>query len=96
MSEVENSEGEVVEVSAVQELINNITDGELNSAEGSFQSLIQSKMADALEAQRIAVAQAMFNDEDEEVEDDSDIEEIDIEEEDEEEVIAELDDEDED
>ena len=95
MSEVENSEGEVVEVSAVQELINNITDGELNSAEGSFQSLIQSKMADALEAQRIAVAQAMFNDEDEEVEDDSDIEEIDIEEE-EEEVIAELDDEDED
>ena len=96
MSEVENSEGEVVEVSAVQELINNITDGELNSAEGSFQSLIQSKMADALEAQRIAVAQAMFNDEDEEVEDDSDIEEIDIEEEDGEEVIAELDDEDED
>jgi hypothetical protein len=96
MSEVENSEGEVVEVSAVQELINNITDGELNSAEGSFQSLIQSKMADALEAQRIAVAQAMFNDD--EVEDDSDIEEIDIEEEDEEEeeVIAELDDEDED
>ena len=95
MSEVENSEGEVVEVSAVQELINNITDGELNSAEGSFQSLIQSKMADALEAQRIAVAQAMFNDD--EVEDDSDIEEIDIEEEgEEEEVIAELDDEDED
>tara|TARA_R110001606_G_scaffold288528_2_gene436658 strand:- start:1192 stop:1464 length:273 start_codon:yes stop_codon:yes gene_type:complete len=90
MSEVENSEGEVVEVSAVQELINNITDGELNSAEGSFQSLIQSKMADALEAQRIAVAQAMFNDD--EVEDDSDIEEED----EEEEVIAELDDEDED
>jgi hypothetical protein len=93
MSEIENSEGEVAEVSAVQELIDNITDGELNAAAGSFQSLIQDKMADALEAQRVAVANTMFNDDD-----DSDIEEIESEEdddvEDEEEVIAELEDED--
>tara|TARA_B110000908_G_scaffold132522_1_gene156043 strand:- start:1090 stop:1371 length:282 start_codon:yes stop_codon:yes gene_type:complete len=93
MSEIENSEGEVAEVSAVQELIDNITDGELNAAAGSFQSLIQDKMADALEAQRVAVANTMFNDDD-----DSDIEEIESEDdddvEDEEEVIAELEDED--
>ena len=77
MSEIENSEGEVAEVSAVQELIDNITDGELNAAAGSFQSLIQDKMADALEAQRVAVANTMFNDDD-----DSDIEEIESEEDD--------------
>jgi phosphopantothenoylcysteine synthetase/decarboxylase len=66
MSEVENQE---VEVSAVENLINQITDGDLNNAEGSFQSLIQDKMADALEAQRIATAQAIFNDQDDDVED---------------------------
>lgn len=66
MSEVENQE---VEVSAVEQLINQITDGDLNNAEGSFQSLIQDKMADALEAQRIATAQAIFNDQDDDVED---------------------------
>jgi len=67
------SEVEEVEVSAVENLINQITDGDLNNAEGSFQSLIQDKMADALDAQRIAVAQAIFNDQDGDLEDDSDI-----------------------
>ena len=66
MSEVENQE---VEVSAVENLINQITDGDLNNAEGSFQSLVQDKMADALEAQRIATAQAIFDDQDDDIED---------------------------
>ena len=93
MSEVENQE---VEVSAVEQLINQITDDDLNSAEGSFQSLIQDKMADALEAQKVAVAQALFNDQDDDIEvEEEEIELEDEEEEvedDEEEVIAELDD----
>lgn len=78
MSEVENQEVENVEVqpTAVEELINQITDGDLNKAEGSFQSIIQDKMADALEAQRIATAQALFNDQD----DDLDIEDLEDEE----------------
>jgi len=67
MSEVEAVEAEV---SAVEQLINQITDGDLNNAEGSFQSLVQDKMADALEAQRIATAQAIFNDADEDLLDD--------------------------
>lgn len=69
MSEVENQEQEVVEPTAVENLINQITDGDLNNAEGSFNSLIQDKMADALEAQRIATAQAIFNDQDDDIED---------------------------
>ena len=92
MSEVENQE---VEVSAVEQLINQITDGDLNSAEGSFQSLIQDKMADALEAQKVAVAQALFNDQDDDIEVEEEEIELEDEEEvedDEEEVIAELDD----
>lgn len=76
MSEVENQEVETVEPTAVEELINQITDGDLNKAEGSFQSLIQDKMSDALEAQRIATAQALFNDQD----DDLDVEDLEDEE----------------
>ncbi len=67
MSE-ENQEVETVEPTVVENLINQITDGDLNNAEGSFQSLIQDKMADALEAQRIATAQAIFNDQDDDIE----------------------------
>jgi hypothetical protein len=89
MSEVENQEQEVVEPTAVENLINQITDGDLNNAEGSFNSLIQDKMADALEAQRIATAQAIFNDQDDDIEDieDEEVELDDVEEE--EEVVEE-------
>ena len=88
MSDIENSEGEVVEApSAVNELINQITSGDLTNAEGSFKSIVQDKMADALEAQRIATAQAIFNDADDDVEID---EEDEVEES--EEIISELDD----
>ena len=66
MSETETLEQEVetVETNAVEELINQITTGELNKAEGSFKSIIDDKMADALEAQRIAVAGQIFNGDD--------------------------------
>ena len=78
MSEVENQEVETQEPSAVTELINQITSGDLANAEGSFKSLVQDKMSDALEAQRIATAQAIFNDQDDDVEIDE-IDETDIE-----------------
>lgn len=79
MSETDTLEQEVetVTVSPVEELINQITDGELNKAEGSFQSILQDKMVDALEAQRIATAQAIFNDSPEGLETDAD-EDLDI------------------
>ena len=70
MSEAETLEQEVetVEPNAVEELINQITAGDLNKAEGSFKSILDDKMADALEAQRVAVGSQMFNG-DEEVSD---------------------------
>lgn len=82
MSEVENQEVETQEPSAVTELINQITSGDLANAEGSFKSLVQDKMSDALEAQRIATAQAIFNGQDDDVEDIED-EEVTLEDEDE-------------
>ena len=76
MSETETLEQEIetVETNAVEELINQITTGELNKAEGSFKSIIDDKMADALEAQRIAVAGQIFNG-DEEVSDEDIVDE---------------------
>jgi hypothetical protein len=68
MSEVEELEQEV-EISAVEQMIDQISAGDLNKAEGSFHSIIQDKMADALEAQRIATAQAIFNGQDDDIED---------------------------
>lgn len=74
MSEVEELEQEV-EMSAVEQMIDQISAGDLNKAEGSFHSIIQDKMADALEAQRIATAQAIFNGQDDDIEDgDEDLE----------------------
>lgn len=93
---------ETVEVSAVEELINQITDGELNKAQGSFHNIIQDKMADALESQRIATAQAIFNtpeglDDEEDDITDEEVEDIDDEfEEEDEDILAELDDDEED
>jgi hypothetical protein len=49
------------ETNPIEDLINNITAGELNKAEGSFNDILNDKLADALEAQRIQVAQDVFN-----------------------------------
>lgn len=71
--EVQEPEVETQETNPIEDLINNITSGELNKAEGSFQTIIQDKMADALAAQRIDVARTVFNTpeglDDEEIED---------------------------
>ena len=76
MSETETLEQEVetVEPNAVEELINQITAGDLNNAEGSFKSILDDKMADALEAQRVAVGSQIFNG-DEEVSDEDIVDE---------------------
>lgn len=66
------TEEPVAEPSAVEDLINNISVGELNKAEGSFQSIIQDKMNDALNAQKVATAGQIFNGEDEDIADISD------------------------
>ena len=70
-NEVQPTE-EVVEPNAVEDLINQISVGELNKAEGSFKSIIQDKMNDALNAQKVATAGQIFNDEDEDIADISD------------------------
>ena len=77
MSETETLEQEVetVETNAVEELINQITAGDLNNAEGSFKSILDDKMADALEAQRVAVGSQMFNGDEEEVSDEDIVDE---------------------
>lgn len=61
----EVEEQETVEVSPVEELVNQITDGELNKAETSFQSIVQDKIVDALDAERVSVAGAIYNDNEE-------------------------------
>lgn len=96
MSEVEELEQEV-EISAVEQMIDQISAGDLNKAEGSFHSIIQDKMADALEAQRIATAQAIFNGQDDDLTDDEEDLEVEDETDDfleieDEEIIAELED----
>lgn len=85
MSETETLEQEVetVETNAVEELINQITAGDLNNAEGSFKSILDDKMADALEAQRVAVGSQMFNGDEEEVSDEDIVDEYTEDEEDE-------------
>ena len=55
------SEETEVEMNPIETLVNQITAGELARAEGSFQSIINDKLTDALESQRIATAQAIFN-----------------------------------
>ena len=66
--EIQNeNEEEVQQPSAVEELVNQITDGELAKAETSFSGIINDKISDALEAQKVAVASTIFNDAEEEI-----------------------------
>jgi len=59
--EVQELEVETQETNPIEDLINNITTGELNKAEGSFNDILNDKLADAIEAQRIQVSQDVFN-----------------------------------
>ena len=81
------------ETSPLMDFVNNISVGELNKANGNFNDLIAGKMGDALEAQRIAVAQSIFGEPQEAELSDEDIEDI-VDEvlEDDEEILAALED----
>lgn len=83
------------ETSPLMDFVNNISVGELNKANGNFNDLIAGKMGDALEAQRIAVAQSIFGEPQEAELSDEDIEDI-VDEvlEDDEEILAALEDDD--
>ena len=61
------------ETNPIEDLVNQITDGELSKAEGSFNSLIQDKMVAALNAQRIDVASSIYGVSDGDPDDEDDI-----------------------
>lgn len=72
---------------AIQQLVDYIATGELNKAEKTFHDVLGTKLSDSLDAQRIATAQEIFNEVDDEEEiveydDEDDIEEEDIEDDD--------------
>jgi len=46
---------------SVEDLIDNITSGNLNKAEDMFSSILQHKQIEALDAQRVSVAGQIFN-----------------------------------
>ena len=61
---------------STEDFIDNIMDKDFNSAQGTFADLMQSRIGDALEQQKIAVAGTMFGEPEDDVEDldDDDIE----------------------
>lgn len=76
MSEVEELEAEVdveeTEVNPIEDLINTVTTQDFSKAGPTFAEIMQDKMADALEQEKIAVADQVFNNaepEDEEISD---------------------------
>lgn len=74
MSETDTieKEEEIVETNPIEDLVNQITAGELNKAEGSFKSILDDKLADAIDAQRVQVASTIFDKDEEDSEDISD------------------------
>jgi FKBP-type peptidyl-prolyl cis-trans isomerase (trigger factor) len=59
---------------SIEDLINHVTDKNFAKAEPIFHDLIQHKMNDAFEAEKIKVAGQIFNNDPEEDEDDEDFE----------------------
>ena len=61
---------------STEDFIDNIMDKDFNSAQGTFADLMQSRISDALEQQKIAVAGTMFGEPEDDAEDfdDDDIE----------------------
>lgn len=62
-------------MSNIEDLINSVMDQDFAKAGPMFSELMQQKLADSLDQEKIKVAGVMFNDE-EEVEDDDELEEI--------------------
>ena len=62
-------------MSNIEDLINSVMDQDFAKAGPMFSELMQQKLADSLDQEKIKVAGVMFNDE-EEVEDDDELEDI--------------------
>ena len=75
MSEVEEieAEAEAPEVNSIEDLINTVATQDFSKAAPTFAEIMQSKISDALDQERIAVADKVFNgvepEEDEEISD---------------------------
>lgn len=62
MSEVENQvEQEVLEVDPIGDFIDAIATGDFNQSEKLFNDLLADKLNDSLEAEKISVADTIFN-----------------------------------
>lgn len=70
MSDLENQEVEQPEVNPIDSFIDAIQSGDFNSSEQIFNDLLQDKVSDALDAEKIAVADTIFNGGEDDVEDD--------------------------
>ena len=71
-----------VEINPIEQFIDAIQAGNFNNSEKIFQDLIGDKMNSALEAEKIAVAQNVYNQLDDEDLDDEDLDDEDFDEED--------------
>ena len=71
MSDVENEVAEV-EASPVEDFINALQQQNFNQAKNHFDSLINDKVQSRLDTEKVALAQSMFNDQDDDVEDNTD------------------------
>lgn len=63
---------------SIEDLINHVTDKNFAKAEPIFHDLIQHKMNDAFEAEKIKVAGQIFNNDPDEDEDDFDLDDEDL------------------
>lgn len=77
MSEVEQpiENEEVAEVNPIEELIDAIAQQNFNQAKSHFEDVLGDKMNDALDAEKLSVAQSIYNDA-EESEEDFDLEDV--------------------
>jgi len=79
----------------IEDLINNVVDQDFSAASATFNDIIQSKMGDALEQEKIAVAGQIFNgDESDEEQLEMDFDDDDISDEDIEDAIEDTDEDD--
>lgn len=78
MSEVEQpiENEEVAEVNPIEELIDAIAQQNFNRAKDHFEDVLGDKMNDALEAEKLSVAQSVYNDGEESEEEDFDLDDV--------------------
>lgn len=78
MSEVEQpiENEEVVEVNPIEDFIDAIAQQNFNRAKDHFENVLGDKMNDALEAEKLSVAQSIYNDGEESEEEDFDLDDV--------------------